>query len=93
LPTPVESHINSSELRWRRRHVSRWQSILKGGADPVADDRMPWEAVMGTEDAVCRICDRPILPGEGLVKVAHDVMHVACLPSTKRRAEEHGKAS
>ena len=54
---------------------------------------MPWEAVMGTEDAVCRICDRPILPGEGLVKVAHDVMHVACLPSTKRRAEEHGKAS
>jgi len=51
------------------------------------------EDVLGTEDTVCRICDRPILPGEGLVKVAHDVMHVACLPSTKRRAEEHGKAS
>jgi hypothetical protein len=33
------------------------------------------------------------LPGEGLVKVAHDVMHAACLPSTKRRDEEHGKAS
>jgi len=49
--------------------------------------------VLGTEDTVCRICDRPILPGESLVKVAHDVMHVACLPSTKRRAEEHGKAS
>ncbi|HXH21877.1 MAG TPA: hypothetical protein VNN10_07590 [Dehalococcoidia bacterium] len=48
---------------------------------------------MNTEDAVCQICGRPVLPGETVVKVAHDVMHVACLPSTKRRTEEHGSAS
>jgi hypothetical protein len=45
------------------------------------------------EDTVCPICDRPILPGEDQAKVAHDVMHVDCLPSTRRRAEEHAKAS
>ena len=28
-----------------------------------------------------------------LFEVAHDVMHVACLPSTKRRDEAPGKAS
>lgn len=49
--------------------------------------------MMSTKDAVCQICDRPILPGEGVVKVAHDIMHAACLPSTKRRDEEQGKAS
>ena len=49
--------------------------------------------MLGTEETVCGICDRPILPGEVIVKVAHDVMHVACLPSTKRRAVEHSKAS
>jgi hypothetical protein len=48
---------------------------------------------MGNEDEVCRICDRPILPGEGFVKVAHDLMHAACLPSSKRRDEQHGNAS
>jgi hypothetical protein len=51
------------------------------------------ESVLGTEDAVCQICGRSILPGESVVKVAHDVMHDACLPSTKRRIEEHGGAS
>jgi hypothetical protein len=43
---------------------------------------------MDTSDTVCLICDRPILPGQGLVKVAHDVMHSACLPSTRRRDQQ-----
>jgi hypothetical protein len=49
--------------------------------------------VLRTEDAVCRICDRLILAGEGLVKVAQDVMHVVCLPSTRRLSEELGPGS
>jgi len=51
------------------------------------------EDALSTQDAICRICERPILPGERLVKVAHDVMHAACLPSTKRQGKEHGTAS
>lgn len=54
--------------------------------------RWPRENVVGTEDAVCPICDRPILPGEGVVKVAHDLMHAACLPSTRRRDEKPNEA-
>ena len=47
---------------------------------------------MDSQDTVCRICDRPVLPGEGVVKVAHDVMHAACLPSNKRADGDPGKA-
>jgi hypothetical protein len=43
---------------------------------------------LSTEDDLCQVCDRPILPGEPIVKVAHDLMHAACLPSGKRQDEE-----
>lgn len=42
---------------------------------------------MQPRDEMCAVCDKPILPGEAVVKAGHDSMHLSCLPSGRRAAE------
>lgn len=42
---------------------------------------------MPSRDQICPVCDKPILPGEAVVKAGHDLTHLHCLPSGRRAAE------
>jgi len=39
---------------------------------------------MRFDDAICPVCDKPVLPDDPVVKAGHDVTHLGCLPSGRR---------